>query len=51
MISEHVKVSAHPVPVVLQPAKYLLQSASEELTTLSVHFIGRQTESDQIQAF
>ena len=35
--NEHVKVTAHPVPVVLQPAKYVLQAASEVAVVLSVH--------------
>ena len=35
--NEHVKVKAHPVPVVLQPARYVLQAASEVAVVLSVH--------------
>ena len=34
---EQVKVDAHPVPVVLQPAKYVLQAESEVAVVLSVH--------------
>ena len=34
---EQVKVEAHPAPVVLQPAKYVLQTASVVAVVLSVH--------------
>ena len=34
---EQVNVAAHPVPVVLQPAKYVLQAASDVAVILSVH--------------
>ena len=35
--TEQVKVDAHPAPVVLQPAKYVLQAASVVAVVLSVH--------------
>ena len=34
---EHVTVAAHPIPVVLQPAKYVLQAVSDVAVPLSVH--------------
>ena len=34
---EQIKVDAHPAPVVLQPAKYVLQAASDVAVVLSVH--------------
>ena len=34
---EHENVEAHPSPVVLQPAKYVLQAASDVAVVLSVH--------------
>ena len=34
---EHVNEVEHPAPVVLQPAKYVLQAASEVAVMLSVH--------------
>ena len=34
---EQIKEAAHPVPVVLQPARYVLQAASDEALMLSVH--------------
>ena len=51
MKSEQVNVAAHPVPIVLQPAKYVLHAASELAVKLSVHLTGLQTEFDHIQAF
>ena len=51
MNTEHVNVSAHPAPVVLQPAKNVLHSLSEVALVLSVHAIGLQAESPQMQAF
>ena len=51
MNTEHVNVSAHPAPVVLQPAKKVLHSLSEVALVLSAHIIGLQAESPQIQAF
>lgn len=48
---EQVVVNAHPFPVVLQPAKYVLQAESDVAIVLSVHYIGLQTEFDQMQTF
>lgn len=48
---EQVVVNAHPFPVVLQPAKYVLQAESDVAVVLSVHYIGLQTEFDQMQTF
>ena len=51
VIYEQVNVCAHPVPVVLQPARYVLQAASEVAVVLSVHKIGLQAEFDHMQTF
>ena len=38
--TEQEKIDAHPIPVVLQPCKYILQAVSEIAVVLSVHSIG-----------
>ena len=49
--TEQEKIDVHPLPVVLQPSKNVLQAASEVAVVLSLHNIGLHVDYDQIQPF
>ena len=51
MNEEHIKELEHPYPVVLQPFKYVLHTASDVEDVLSEQAIGLHAELAQIHAF